>query len=1152
MRGRKKAPSSSSILLMLAISLIAFSVLSQVSVVHADSVVATINVCCATSNPPAFDSVNGNFYISNGGSVYVVSGLTNSIVASVTIGGSGTPVFDPFNGDIYVPEGNTVSVISGSTNTVIASIEGVVGDGVPAFDSANGEIYVPGITNLMGRSTVSVISGATNKVVANITVAGGNEFGSSFANEAIFDPLNGYIYAGNSIISGATNEVVATIAGSPALLALDSSNGDLYAINECDCMTGAGPVNATVSVISGTTNNMIATISLGSSGFLGGLVFDSANGDVYVSNLSDGLITVISGATNTAIATIDIAGSDSGGQPAFDPSSGNIYAPSYYSVFVISGTTNKVLTIVNITSVVPRLNWAAFDPSNADVYVGGEGSFVYAISEATATTVSCSPPSVDIGEPITCTAEVVEAGQATSSPTGTISWSSSGSGTFSPASCILNGGQCSVTYSPSSHTTPITITANYGGDPTDLPSSGSASLVVRVSTTTTVGCSPISVAVGSAVSCTATVTGASPTGMISWSSNSQGTFSSPSCTNSTGQCSTTYTPSSSTSPVTITAAYGGDFYNSVSSNNFALTVTPAPSSTSVGCSPSSVVVGSSTTCTATVAGFSATGSVTWSSSSGTFMSDSCTLSTGRCSVTYTPSSSGTITASYNGDSNNLISAGTTSVPVVVDIPVKIAVSNSGPSATVALSGCSASPSSIIADGTVQTVQATPGCNIDASLPSSTGDTRYEGAGGVTAFTINTCSSGTCSLYSTVIFYQTRNTYEATPTNPSSWDGAYSIPVSGAFLGSPIGCTITVTGGGAPSSCTAWFDYPAQVTVAATISVSTSEQWAASNSNTFSPVAGGSTYDVNYVKQWSVAINSSPTGDAKTSPSSGWVTDGAATTITAYPNNGYAFGSWSCTGANCYSGTSNPTLPIIVTGPITETVNLKLSTTTTVSCSPSPLTAGASDSCTATVTGQSLNGIITWSSLASGKFSATSCDLSALSGGGCLVRFAPAGAGSATIVATYSGDATYGGSAGTATISVSRVQSSTGVICSPHFGAPASCTATVTGYNPTGTITWSSNMSRTLSATSCRLSNATCSVPYILTPSAPSVKITATYSGDQNNMGSYSDPFSLTGSTVAATMPVTQTATTSVAIVVVIVVAVIVGAVAAVFLATRRR
>jgi hypothetical protein len=116
----------------------------------------------------------------------------------------------------------------------------------------------------------------------------------------------------------------------------------------------------------------------------------------------------------------------------------------------------------------------------------------------------------------------------------------------------------------------------------------------------------------------------------------------------------------------LQAAYGGDSNNRGSSRTTTVSLGKAPTAVAVSCTPSSLAVGSAITCTATVSGgySSHTGTVTWTKVSGkgkvTFSSKACTLSSGRCSVTFAVTTAGgfTIKAIYGGDSNNLRNWGT--------------------------------------------------------------------------------------------------------------------------------------------------------------------------------------------------------------------------------------------------------------------------------------------------------------------------------------------------------------------------------------------------------------------------------------------------------------------------------------------------------------
>jgi nitrous oxidase accessory protein NosD len=84
------------------------------------------------------------------------------------------------------------------------------------------------------------------------------------------------------------------------------------------------------------------------------------------------------------------------------------------------------------------------------------------------------------------------------------------------------------------------------------------------------------------------------------------------------------------------------------------------------------------------------------------------------------------------------------------------------------------------------------------------------------------------------------------------------------------------------------------------------------------------------------------------------------------------------------------------------------------------------------------------------------------------------------------------------------QSSTSVVCSPNpvsAGWSASCTATVSGSNPTGTITWStSSITGIFGQPVCTLSSGSCSTTFTDNFSG-SVAIAAYYSGDSNNFPS---------------------------------------------------
>src|SRR5206468_264860 len=283
------------------------------------------------------------------------------------------------------------------------------------------------------------------------------------------------------------------------------------------------------------------------------------------------------------------------------------------------------------------------------------GSFNEAVATRTSgTSVDCVPPSVPVDGSTTCTATVSDtAGTGASTPTGTVSWTSDGAGTFSAASCTLDAtGKCSVSYTPTALGTGThKITGSYGGDPKHATSSGSFNEAVATRTSgTSVDCVPPSVPVDGSTTCTATVsdtagTGAStPTGTVSWTSDGTGTFSPARCTTHfRSKCSVSYTPTAlGTGTHKITGSYGGDAKHATSSGSFDEAVGRRATATSVTCTPPSVAVDSVTASTATVTSGSAadipTGTVSSTTDgTGTFSAASCTLdASGKCTVNYTP------------------------------------------------------------------------------------------------------------------------------------------------------------------------------------------------------------------------------------------------------------------------------------------------------------------------------------------------------------------------------------------------------------------------------------------------------------------------------------------------------------------------------------
>ncbi|MGP8124309.1 MAG: ABC transporter substrate-binding protein [Nitrososphaerales archaeon] len=191
---------------------------------------------------------------------------------------------------------------------------------------------------------------------------------------------------------------------------------------------------------------------------------------------------------------------------------------------------------------------------------------------------------------------------------------------------------------------------------------------------------------------------------------------------------------------------------------------------------------------------------------------------------------------------------------------------------------------------------------------------------------------------------------------------------------------------------------------------------------------------------------------------------------------------------------------------------------TTTCSSSTPVLDKTTTCKATVQqsgSKAATGTVTWSvptlaGIGSGKFSKASCTLSK---GACTVKFTPTTAGPVIVVASYGGASGYPAAAAGYSMLVTGATSKTAVSCKPTSAVAGSstvitCNAKVTGYLPTGQVTWSQSGtgSVSLSSAACTLTSstnpnqATCSMTMTGT-TAGKVTLQATYSGDSNNLAS---------------------------------------------------
>jgi hypothetical protein len=101
---------------------------------------------------------------------------------------------------------------------------------------------------------------------------------------------------------------------------------------------------------------------------------------------------------------------------------------------------------------------------------------------STSMSVNCTPAELQPNQATTCIATVSDITQTNpSTPTGTVTWKTSGSGTFTSTTCTLSGtgfsSSCSVNYTPKSAGSE-TIIGAYGGSSSQPPATHAASLTI--------------------------------------------------------------------------------------------------------------------------------------------------------------------------------------------------------------------------------------------------------------------------------------------------------------------------------------------------------------------------------------------------------------------------------------------------------------------------------------------------------------------------------------------------------------------------------------------------------------------------------------------------------------------------------------------------
>lgn len=617
--------------------------------VPGQSVTLTATLSPYTVGPPTTttDTEPVNFYSGSTllGSGTLSSGVATLTTTALTAGIDALKAVYPAITSTNTPDTN---YLSSTSNTVSATVTGIV-----VSSSLNPSTYLQNVTFTATVATgdtgsVTFMDGATS--LGNTALSGTTAALSLSTLTAGSHNITG-VYSGDGTHSTATSPILAQVVNKVTTTVTVATTGS---------STYGDSVTITATVTAGATGTVTFTsggATLGSATANGSGIASitttalPAGGDTITANYpGDNNYTAGSGSTTQTVAKKAVTSTlTSSANPAV-PGSSVTFTDTLPTgvtgsvVFTSGGATIGTATVNNGVAAVSTSTLPLGADSITATYSGDPnyGTSVATMSETIAklnptVTVTTSGGST-LYSSVTITASVP------AGATGTITFTSGGA-TLGTGAVSASGTVMVVTTILPLGTD--TITANYSGDTTNNPATGTTTQVVSKATTAVIVTTSGPSTYGDPVTITATLpTGA--TGTVTFTGG--GTTFGPVTVGSTNTATVTTT----TLPVgndPIAANYSGDGTNSAATGTTIQVVSKKSTTVGLGSSLNPSTVNQSVTFTATVSN-NATGTITFldgSASLGnvTVASGSATLSTSA--LTAGPH---TITASYGGDTND--------------------------------------------------------------------------------------------------------------------------------------------------------------------------------------------------------------------------------------------------------------------------------------------------------------------------------------------------------------------------------------------------------------------------------------------------------------------------------------------------------------------
>ncbi len=294
-----------------------------------------------------------------------------------------------------------------------------------------------------------------------------------------------------------TNITMTTATGNGNVIALGSPNPTQHGVvwnttgapTTADSKTTDGAVSGTgaftsamTGLISGTLYHVRAYATNAVGTVYGGEVTFTA---LLAPTVTTQAVTNIAMTTATGNGNVTALGTPNPTQH------GVVWSTLINPTILDSHTTDGPVSVIgaftsSITGLTPGTLYhvRAYATNAAGTSYGDDLTFTASLMPTT-TSVICGggTPLVTFGSSISCVAIVVR-GSVSKTPTGNVTWTTNGSGSFVTSPCLLAGtngtAACSVTYTPSTvDASPHLITATYAGDPNFYTSSGSQLVTVN-------------------------------------------------------------------------------------------------------------------------------------------------------------------------------------------------------------------------------------------------------------------------------------------------------------------------------------------------------------------------------------------------------------------------------------------------------------------------------------------------------------------------------------------------------------------------------------------------------------------------------------------------------------------------------------------------